>query len=141
MTDFLKWLEAGNLADFGHGTPTPASTEVKRTGLQPQVDAQDIKTKSKAEQDKISALDGHLERVTDMLSAVNEKDHPKLSEFKNMWDELLNHWEQIKFNDADGEDSGLGSHEPSERELEMRRQNQPLPFDAGPAGPGTFGNS
>lgn len=141
--DFLRWLqvENNNLADFGQGSPTPASDQVKRTGLQPQVDAQDIKTKSKAEQDKISAVDSQLERVNEILSSVNDEDHPKLAQFKNMWEKLLSSWDGVKFGDEQGEDGGLGSHEPNERLLNMMKQNQPLPHNNVPAGPGTFGMS
>jgi hypothetical protein len=143
MNDFLNWLklEMAPLTDFSQESPTPASDEVKRTGLQPQVDAQNINTKSKSEQDKIGAIDGQLERITNMLSSISEEQYPKLSQFKNLWDELTQSWEQIKFSDENGEDDGLGSHKPNQKLIDDMKQNQPLPRDETPQGPGTFGMS
>lgn len=116
MKSFTNWLESmGSLANFGQGTEAPASDEVKRTGLQPQVDAQDIRTKSKAEQDKISAVDGQLERIDDILASVNEEESPKLMKFKKMWKELLQNWEQIKYQE-----------EMPNKQKSFMMQNQPL---------------
>jgi len=145
MSNFRNWLQNEN-EDFPQlGAPidngnTPASGEVKRTGLQPQVDAQEIETKSKAEQDKIGALDAEIERIQEILDTINDDDHPKMGKFKVMWNQLLDSWETIKFGD-DGEDdgSGLGSHTPDERQLDAMKNNQPLPRDSVPPGPGTFG--
>jgi len=146
MSNFRNWLQNENGEFPQLGSPidngqTPASSEVKRTGLQPQVDAQEIETKSKAEQDKISAIDAEIERIQEILGSVDDEKHPKLGHFKSMWNELLDSWETIKFGDEPMDDgSGLGSHTPSERELDSMKQNQPLPRDQAPPGPGTFGN-
>lgn len=116
MKSFTNWLESmGSLANFGQGNEAPASDEVKRTGLQPQVDAQDIKTKSKAEQDKISALDGQLERIDDILASVDEEENPKLMQFKKMWKDLLQNWERIKYQE-----------EMPNKQKSFMLQNQPL---------------
>ena len=147
MSNFKTWLktESGDFHNLGNpidNGETPASGEVQRTGLQPQVDAQEINTKSKAEQDKIGAIDAQIERISDIVSYVDDE-HNKLGKFKQMWDQLLDAWEVIKFSDigASDEGSGLGSHSPNEKLLDTMRSNQPLPHDNVPAGPGTFGVS
>lgn len=122
---------------------TPASGEVKRTGLQPQVDAQNINTKSKAESDKIGAIDAQIERISDIASDLSDENGPKLVSFKKMWDQFLDAWDVIKMSDNGVTDngSGLGSHTPDENLLNTMKQNQPLPHDNTLHGPGIFGNS
>lgn len=147
MSNFRNWLqnEHGDFPNLGNpmdNGDSPASGEVKRTGLQPQVDAQDIETKSKSEQDKIGALDAQMERISDIISNVDDDQHKKLGQFKLMWDEFVEAWETIKFGDNGSDDgSGLGSHTPDENLLDIMKQNQPLPHDNVPAGPGIFGVS
>ena len=135
--------EFPNLANPMDNGDAPASGEVQRTGLQPQVDAQDIKTKSKAESDKIGALDAQMERITDIISNVDDEQGPKLVQFKQMWNQLMDAWETIKFGDDGAADdgSGLGTHTPNDNLINNMKQNQPLPQDNVPNGPGTFGNS
>ena len=139
MIEFQTWLnERGEAPQLGGlvDDSTPASGEVKRTGLQPQVDAQDIKTKSKAEQDKIGAIDAELERIQEILGTVDDLNHPKLGQFKAMWNDMLDQWENIKFSDDMGttDANGLGSDAPNPYQIDMMKRNQPLPRDPVPAG-------
>ena len=70
MANFKQWME--DEASLGAASPemappmvnknadTTASDEVKRTNLQPQVDSQEIETKSKKEQDRYLKVLKHV---------------------------------------------------------------------------------
>ena len=127
------------------GADSPASAEVKRTDLQPQVDAHEIDTKSKREQDKILAVDGSIERLDVELPDGDDKSQ-KMNHFKKLWDELKQKWDQIKMSDYDLEQedetgAGLGQQMGDEKYRQQMQQHMnmvPGP-DQPPAGPGTFG--
>ena len=114
MTNFINWLKKEGFessANFGMGNNTPGSYEVKRTGLQPQVDAQDIKTNSRLEQDMIMGIDSHLERVNEILADVDDR-LPKISQFKKSWNQLMHQWQKMKIGDHNTPESGLGNVDP-----------------------------
>jgi hypothetical protein len=100
--NFRTWIktESGLNSGFpsmqinNRGSSTPASDEVMRTGLQPQVDSHEIKTKQKDEQDKIQAIDGALKRADSEIP--QGKESGKLSKFKKLWDLLKSKWEDLK---------------------------------------------
>lgn len=101
---FRSWLENETglnavfpevLPPINRGSDTPASAEVKRTGLQPQVNSNEIHTAQKEEQDKIQAIDGAIERADSEFPGDLE-DNEKLSEFKRMWKAMKQHWANLK---------------------------------------------
>lgn len=126
------------------GSDTPASDPVKQTGLQPQVDSQNIKTKTHKEQDKISALDSGIEHLDMQLPDGDDADTPKLNKFKELWNDLKAAWEDIKMGDSPmpGESGGLGTETGPQQFLQMMQQNPnmaPAPGSQGPNGPGMMG--
>lgn len=151
--NFKIWVE--NEASMGSGTPemmppmankggdTPASDEVKRTSLQPQVDSQEIDTKSKREQDRILAIDSDIEHMDMNLPGGDDADTPKINKFKAMWDELKSQWDTIKMSDeVEGQDEGGLGDEEDEEYSDMMRQHPNMahaPGTQGPHGPGIFG--
>ena len=101
---FRSWLENETglnavfpeiLSPINRGSDTPASAEVKRTGLQPQVNSNEIHTAQKEEQDKIQAIDGAIERADSEFPGDLEGNE-KLSEFKKMWKAMKQHWAKLK---------------------------------------------
>jgi len=157
MANFKQWME--DEASLGAASPemappmvnentgTTASDEVKRTNLQPQVDSQEIETKSKKEQDRILAIDSDIEHMDMGLPDGDDADTPKINKFKQMWDDLKQNWDQIKMADEipdDGEDEGLGNDGGDEEYLKMMQQHPNMVPQTGQnqqqQGPGTFGN-
>ncbi len=141
----------GNMPDMlatigpNRGSDTPASAEVKRTGLQPQVDAQEIETKQKKEQDRLQAIDTGIQRLDQEIPDGDDEDTPKTNRFRKLWEKLKADWDELKVsdNDDDQEDqSGLGDHQQKDYEDTMRKYPNMVPAqDQFPAGPGTFGVS
>lgn len=128
------------------GSDTPASAEVKRTGLQPQVGAQEIHTKQKDRQDKIQAIDSAVQHFDKDLPGNEDGDEDsKINKFKKLWGDLKQKWEDLKMDqDDEGDDSGgLGDDNGDEKYTSTMRQNPnmvPAPQQM-PAGPGVFGAS
>jgi hypothetical protein len=129
------------------GTDTPASDEVKRTGLQPQVDAQEIHTKQKDEQDKILAIDASIERLDKEIPNGKDEKTPKVNKFRELWDKLKEKWDQLKMDASDSDqepdgDGGLGDAQDPGYTDTMRQYPNMVPAQQNlPAGPGTFGMS
>jgi hypothetical protein len=101
--NFRSWIETeiglnGSfpevLPPINRGISTPASAEVVRTGLQPQVGAEEIRTDAKDEQDKIQAVDAEIQRLDSRISQGESGD--KINKFRDLWNELKDKWEQIK---------------------------------------------
>jgi len=154
--NFKTWIE--NEASLGSGTPemgampmvnrgseTPASDAVKQTGLQPQVDAKELKTKSHKEQDAMLAIDSEIEHMDMQIPAGDDSETPKLNQFKQLWDALKTAWEDIKMSDntPGAEEGGLGTNMGDPKYLAMMQQHPNMvPASGqgqGPHGPGTFG--
>jgi hypothetical protein len=125
--------EAGmgsNLPDMlasmpNRGTDTPASDEVRRTGLQPQVDAEEIHTKEKDEQDKILAIDGSIKRFDSEMPDGSDSDTPKVNKFKEIWNNLKEKWDEIKMDDGSEEDNiggGLSGNVGDQKYLKTMHQ-------------------
>jgi len=134
MLNFKLWLE--NL-EFPHGrTETPASNSVILKSLQPQVDIQEPAGRSAAEDDKVHAIDGDLQRVYTKLQGADETKEPKLANLKNLFQELLDKWSEVKqtTNNTSNQRMGLGSFAPSPETIEMMQRNQPLPELKKPSG-------
>lgn len=152
--NFKSWME--NEASLGSGTPemgamsvtnrgseTNASDAVKQSGLQPQVDSQEIETKSGIEQDAILAIDSEIEHMDMQIPAGDDADSPKINQFKQMWEELKAAWNNIKMaNDTPPPESGFGTDMGDPKYLQMMQQNPNMVpgNDRGQiGGPGTFG--
>ena len=141
MGAMIPELKPGGNRESG----APASDQVKQTGLQPQVDAQEISTKSKREQDAILAIDSDIEHMSTNLPQGDDNDTPKINKFKEMWEEMKEIWDQIKMSDDLGQqDDALGDAE--DRDYTDMMQDHPNMVPAsgdeqGPHGPGTFGDS
>lgn len=148
---FKIWIE--NEASLGASTPemappavnrgtgTPASDEVKRTGLQPQVDA---KTANDDSQDDILAIDAKIEDM-DLELPDNEHEGSKINQFKKLWSQLKEKWDQIKMSQEkpDPSDQGFGDMTDPEYDQMMQAHPNMVPVsqDQGPHGPGIFGQS
>lgn len=106
---FKIWFETdsplGVNAPFANnrGSDSPASDEVKRTGLQPQVDSQEIETKQKNDQDKILAIDGQMKRFEVEIPTGEGK----VKKFKSLWDKFKEKWDEIKMKDETPDEGGL----------------------------------
>ena len=100
------------------GAGATASDEVKRTNLQPQVDAQELLAKTDKEHDKILAVDSEIEHMDNNLP-TGDQETQKINKFRDLWDQFKVHWETIKQQDnqvtgSDGAE-GLGQTQGSER--------------------------
>jgi hypothetical protein len=127
------------------GSDTPASDGVKRTGLQPQVGAEEIHTDQKDEQDRIQAIDAAIQRADQEIPEGSD-DGEKVNKFKELWKNLKEKWDTLKLDQGVPEDnasSGLGDSQGDQKMLKLMQQN-PNMVQAGPStpsGPGTFGVS
>lgn len=144
--NFKIWIE--NEASLGAASPemappavnndtsTPASDEVRRTGLQPQVDAEDPKAD---DPDAVLAIDSKLE---DLEKDIPEDGGEKIHNFKKLWDKFKEKWDRIKMNDTlpDPSRQGFGDAKNPGYEQMMRSHPNMAPAqDQGPHGPGIFG--
>ena len=121
---FSIWLEAeasmgANMPDMMASMPnnsgnTPASDEVKRTGLQPQVDSQEIHTKEKNDQDKLLAIDANIDRFDKEVPQGSDYKTTKINKFRELWKDFKAQWDDIKMKDdadtASNDSEGLGSN-------------------------------
>ena len=153
--NFKLWIEeqeAGLNSGFpdkgmGELPETPASNGVKRTGLQPQVDAQALAPKSQWDQDKVGAIDADLERLKLTYADEDANSESRVGRFRQLLDGLINQWKSVKMSDGDmlsnDEDAGLGQTMGDQNFLQMMRQNPNMaPIDPNQQrqGPGTFGD-
>jgi hypothetical protein len=113
----------GKLADM-----SPASAQVIKTGLVPQVDSKEIDTRQKEEHDKLQALDGHFQRIETIIPSL-KSDSPKLQKIERFCKAVLAKWDEIKQEDDQSNDgqSASGFSEPYPRRVDWMKQNQPLP--------------
>lgn len=138
---FSQWLENA-LEDEQKASIAPSSAEVLRTGLQPQVDAQEINTRQKEEHDKLLAIDSHVERVKSTAEQMDTRGSRKLKLVKMFISKFADEWNALK-EDPPAETGAreMGFKFPSDGELDYLKKNQPLPRDQVQPGPGTYGNS
>ena len=133
---FRSWL----VEDFD---PTPASAEVKRTNLQPQVDAQEIDTPAKRDDDKTLAIDASIQRLDMEIPDGDSKD-PKINKFKELWNHLKEKWQELKtMPPEEGDAEALGNNMGDKKYLAqmMQHKNMVPASPEMPSGPGTFGVS
>lgn len=126
---FKIWLENEDMDIDSAQTSSPASAEVIKTGLQPQVDAKEIHTKQKDEHDKLMAIDGHMQRIQQAADTLNQT--PKQQKLKAFCKKISSEWEKVKSGDEEQEDAGgLGGFRPSPKQIDYMKNNQPLPNTA-----------
>ena len=126
------------------GTGTTASDEVKRTNMQPQVDAQELTAKIDKDHDGVLAIDSEIEHMDNSLPKGDNDTH-KINQFRTMWDQLKTQWDSIKTSDNQPATNGdgLGITQGSDTYRNMMQQNPnmvPMPDTQQLQGPGTFGN-
>lgn len=120
--NFQQWLE--NLEGEQHASSFPASAEVIRTGLQPQVDAEEINTKEKEAHDKVLAIDGQMQRLQTVADQINLKQSDHLKKIKAFLDLQQKKWDQLKSPSETGEVDGFRN--PSDAEVEYLKKQPPL---------------
>ena len=134
---FSIWLESeasmgANMPDMLASMPnnsgsTPASDQVKRTGLQPQVDSQEIHTKEKDDQDKLLAIDGNIKRFDQEIPQGNDYKTTKINKFRQLWKDFKAQWDDVKMSDDEDETSndseGLASNGGNSDYVNMMRQH------------------
>jgi hypothetical protein len=145
---FKTWIEEQEMSLGGmspelmmnRGSETPASDEVKRTNMQPQVDAEEPKSAKDA--DRISAIDAGLEHLDSILPNKSEAG-TKTRQFRKIWSDLKKKWDHIKMkNDIPSqEDTGLGNTIGNTRYIQSMQQHPNMvPSNAHQiSGPGIFG--
>jgi len=122
ITDFMTWVES-NLDDQ---IDSPASAEVIRTGLQPQVDS-DYVAKKKENIDEIMALDSHVQRMIEVARRMKSIDETG-KKMQSLIQQFAKHWNDILTDTSQqGNIEGLGSENPSQDQLNYMKDNQPLP--------------
>ena len=122
--EFRTWIE--NEIDGKAADMAPASSEVIKTGLQPQVDAKDIKTRQKDEHDKLMALDGHFQRIATIIPSLTG-DSDKLKTIARFCKKVMAKWEELKSDDAAGDIQAPAFTNPDPSRVDWMKQNQPLP--------------
>jgi hypothetical protein len=144
MGIFKNWFEDAGLGGMSpelmsdRGSSTPGSDEVRRTNLQPQVDAQE--TPQAKDQDRVLAIDADLEHLEKNLPDKS-KEPSKTNEFRKLWDDLKEKWDKIKMNKAPQGQEGLGSTGGDPQYLQAMQQSpnmMPASNRNFPHGPGTF---
>lgn len=146
------WMETeaglGTLPfSVNRGSNTPASDEVKRTGLQPQVDASEIHTKEKDESEAVLAIDDKMKRFETDLPDGKDAESPKVNKFKELWEKLKEKWEKIKSDQDEPKpprsEDGLGSNGGDPNYVQTMQQHPNMMLSGGPnqvpTGPGIFG--
>lgn len=107
----------------------PASAEVKRTGLQPQVDSKEIQTDAKEEQDKIVAIDTAISKIDSDISGQDKSQ--KISKFKEIWNNMKKKWDNIKIENPDNIEKrvsigGLGGSTGDENYIDLMQSHPNL---------------
>ena len=147
---FRTWIEDQEMSLGGmspelmsnRGSDTPASDEVKRTNMQPQVDAQEPKLAKDV--DRVSAIDAaieHLDKVVPQESDAGSRTRA----FKNMWSQFKRKWDKVKMNKETPppEETGLGQATGDQKYLKAMQQHPNMIPTNGYQinGPGTFGQN
>lgn len=124
---FRTWVE--NEIDGKAADMVPASAEVVRTGLQPQVGSREIQTDQKDEADKLRAIDGHMERIGSVASSLGDLDHSK--HVARFWRAVAARWAELRGGDQEptGPEPGFTSPDPDR--VRWMKDNQPLPESPG----------
>jgi hypothetical protein len=135
--DFRTWFE--NDLMTAQQSNAPASAEVIRSGLQPQVDAQEIKTSQKEEYERIAHIDEFVGKIIRSSQDINPRVSPRLKDIKTFCEKLARDWTNIKGDAGDGGQNGLGSFKPNAKTLQSMKNNQPPAEGPKAAGPDLSG--
>jgi branched-subunit amino acid aminotransferase/4-amino-4-deoxychorismate lyase len=126
ITDFITWIEN----DLKPEIDSPASSEVIRTGLQPQVDAENS-MRERDSHEEIMALDSHIQRMIEVARRM--KSNNETAKFvQSLVQQFAKNWNKVltgTMHQSAGE--GLGSENPSKDQLNYMKDNQPLPDNRG----------
>lgn len=148
--NFKTWVEDQEMSLGGmspelmtnRGSNTPASDEVKRTNMQPQVDAQEPKLAKDV--DQVSAIDAGIEHLDNAVPQETQQGS-KSNEFKKMWTRFKQKWDKVKMNKETPpqEEEGLGSATGDPRYLKAMQQHPNMTPSSNYQihGPGTFGQN
>lgn len=126
ITDFITWIEN----DLKPEIDSPASSEVIRTGLQPQVDAENS-MREKDSRDEVMALDSHIQRMIEVARRMKSSNETSklikslVHQFGKKWNEILTDTTH------QSAEEGLGSENPSKDQINYMKDNQPLPDNRG----------
>ena len=147
---FKTWIEDQEMSLGGmspelmsnRGSDTPASDEVKRTNMQPQVDAQEPKLAKDV--DNVSAIDAGIEHLEKILPQETEAGS-RTNAFKKMWSQFKQKWDKVKMNKEvpPQEETGLGQATGDPKYLKAMQQHPNMIPTSGyqMSGPGTFGQN
>jgi hypothetical protein len=143
MGTFMKWVEEYE-AQMGQN-PTPASAEVQRSRLQPQVGTENI-AKNAQDIDALLAIDSKVQHFDADIKNALKDDSESVQQFKTLWGDLSSKWKEFKAkkeSQANHTDYGLGSNggDPNYVQSMGEHPNMTPPQDQIQPGPGTFGNS
>lgn len=123
IPSFLKWVE-NSLDDQ---MQSPASAEVIRTGLQPQVDAPNAGKDSEKHHDEIMALDSQIQRIKEIVRRM-EGQSEIVNQIKDLIDDFTSGWEEIVHGAEERQISkGLGDSHGEDDQVDYMKDNQPLP--------------
>jgi hypothetical protein len=145
--NFITWLKKENSLNFGfpelitqinRGSESPASAEVKRTGLQPQVGSEAISTPNKEESERLDALEKNIDNIEKIIAG--DENSEKINKFKNTWEKFRKKWEKTKKAEAiplgmsQVASNGLGSNIGDEKVVNYMQQNPNVTVnDIGPS--------
>ena len=122
---FKIWIE--NEIDGRSADMMPASAEVIKTGLQPQIDSKEISTTQKDEHDKMQALDGHFQRIEVIIPTLKSPDSPKLRRIERFCKAVLSKWEEIKQGNQGNDIQTSAFPDPSPSQVQSMKLQQPPP--------------
>lgn len=135
---FKTWIESENGFPPNRGTATPGSDEVRRTGLQPQVGAEEIETHEKDEEDKVLAIDAKVKRFETEIPQGGEK----VAAFRSLWDEFKDKWEKTKAGEQENTpEGGLASDGGDQDYVDQMRQRPNMMLVGGGLSPSNGGYS
>jgi hypothetical protein len=106
---FKTWLE-DNMDNV------PASAEVIRTGLQPQVDADEINTPQKQNFNSLNVIQKCIDRIQANMKSLDNL------EMKQLCQRFIDEWKQLNPSQP------LGNIDPSGSQIKHTQRNQPLPI-------------
>lgn len=133
MKQFKHWFYE-NEVSTAQQDAAPASSEVLRTGMQPQVDAQETKTSQKEDHDKMMAIDSQIQRILGMVGGSGTE---KMTAIKKFCNQMAEEWERVKKGATEPPESnsgGLGGLTPNPKQIQFMQNNQPLPDGLGQSG-------
>lgn len=152
IMNFRTWMEEEGsinsvfpevMPPVNRGTATSASAEVQRTGLQPQVNSEEIHTKQKDDRDRLLAIDSIIKHA-DAEIPQGDSENARLQKFKKLWTKFKEKWDNLKEdpeNPLELKTMGLGSAKGNQKISGLLQQKPNVilsPPDGSPTGPSVF---